>query len=681
MIINRVRLKNFRQYYGNNEIFFSVSKKRNVTVVHGENGVGKTALLNAIKWCFYGEFTSNFRNPEALINFEAVDEGAKECGVEIEFTEGDSDFLAIRTFNSNDKTKRSPFSGNLRLFKKDGVTYGPALPDPELVINGMLPKEMSNYFFFQGEGSNAVEAGKKGINLKKSVRNILGFRVAEEALNDLRVQSNKIKRTIAQLDTSGKAQEVAGLIEKLSDEQQELTVSIEELSDRIPELESDLDKVEEELNSFESTSLSQLRNEERELETNLRKREVELNRFQTEKYKHISIYGWALFGEEFASDSLEFIDESTLKGRLPEPYNKTFITDILSSEKCICGACLEPGSDAYNRISRLLDKAANPNLQNRLSGVRAQIQNIATLSSMAGSVISTNLDSIRRTEEDIQTLKSKLKKISDRISEIPEEKVKSLQAKKLNLRKDISEQSKLLGRKQERLSEVKRILESKEKQLKGLSPNNDVLKDLEKKLLFVNSLRSSLETHLKNIEEKVRLHIAAKVNRMMEQYSRHSYRIKVAAEEFEIVLVDHDDNLVGQGDGLNLLLNLSIISALIEYVREEQGVSDPLLSSASVAPLVIDAPFGVLDESYRNVVVENLPTRAEQVIFFVSSSQWTEEMNKIVEHKVGEEFCLILEEREDQGDRSVDRFTIRGKEIVASRYGCDRNRVVIEEVQ
>ncbi|WP_410172373.1 AAA family ATPase, partial [Enterobacter bugandensis] len=61
MKIKRIKLVNFRQFYGNNNIIeFSTDSTYNVTLIHAENGVGKTTILNSILWCFYGKFTDDF---------------------------------------------------------------------------------------------------------------------------------------------------------------------------------------------------------------------------------------------------------------------------------------------------------------------------------------------------------------------------------------------------------------------------------------------------------------------------------------------------------------------------------------------------------------------------------------------------------------------------------------------
>jgi len=55
MKLDRLELRNFRQYYDEQVLDFSRSQEQNVTVIHGSNGSGKTTILNAFLWLFYGE--------------------------------------------------------------------------------------------------------------------------------------------------------------------------------------------------------------------------------------------------------------------------------------------------------------------------------------------------------------------------------------------------------------------------------------------------------------------------------------------------------------------------------------------------------------------------------------------------------------------------------------------------
>jgi DNA sulfur modification protein DndD len=55
MRIDKITLSNFRQYEGSNIIDLSTTGDKNIVLIGGKNGYGKTNFLMSIVWCFYGE--------------------------------------------------------------------------------------------------------------------------------------------------------------------------------------------------------------------------------------------------------------------------------------------------------------------------------------------------------------------------------------------------------------------------------------------------------------------------------------------------------------------------------------------------------------------------------------------------------------------------------------------------
>ena len=50
-------LKDYRQYQGENKISLETTSDQNINIIEGQNGAGKSNILNAITLCFYGEET------------------------------------------------------------------------------------------------------------------------------------------------------------------------------------------------------------------------------------------------------------------------------------------------------------------------------------------------------------------------------------------------------------------------------------------------------------------------------------------------------------------------------------------------------------------------------------------------------------------------------------------------
>jgi DNA sulfur modification protein DndD len=96
LILHKLTLANFRQFKGVQTIEFAypLHDNRNVTVIFGENGRGKTGIFRAIMFCLFGDRRlsqdGDVHDSELqLVNVSALENGdgkAIETYVELEFT-------------------------------------------------------------------------------------------------------------------------------------------------------------------------------------------------------------------------------------------------------------------------------------------------------------------------------------------------------------------------------------------------------------------------------------------------------------------------------------------------------------------------------------------------------------------------------------------------------------------
>ena len=109
MLLEKLKLVNFRQFYNETEIEFSTDPQKNITLIHGENGVGKTTILNSILWCLYEKLTHDFEQQKELICIQAIKDGVKSCRVELSFQYEEKHYLAQRSLhNSNQSLLKIP---------------------------------------------------------------------------------------------------------------------------------------------------------------------------------------------------------------------------------------------------------------------------------------------------------------------------------------------------------------------------------------------------------------------------------------------------------------------------------------------------------------------------------------------------------------------------------------------
>lgn len=160
MKINGIKIYNFSSYAGLCEFDFSVSDDKNIVLIGGQNGTGKTSLFTAIKLALYGPqcyryesvTTSYLNKVKKLLNHDIYSSGNLKAFVEIDIN------IPIRQDNNNYIIKRQwTFGDNRKLIenlyiwengcamKKENYSFF------ENLLFTILPPELFEFFFFDGE--------------------------------------------------------------------------------------------------------------------------------------------------------------------------------------------------------------------------------------------------------------------------------------------------------------------------------------------------------------------------------------------------------------------------------------------------------------------------------------------------------------------------------------------------
>ena len=147
MILEKLTIDNFRQYLGLQEMVFATGKAKNVTLIHGENGFGKTCFLNALLWGFYGRdgLTADLPKPENII----PDSVRENCGdphtaiasIKINFKHGDQSYILLRSITLADErdSKGEKTKLELAIRRTDGQTINTDGREAQKIIDQMLP--------------------------------------------------------------------------------------------------------------------------------------------------------------------------------------------------------------------------------------------------------------------------------------------------------------------------------------------------------------------------------------------------------------------------------------------------------------------------------------------------------------------------------------------------------------
>ena len=186
MLFKRIEMYNFGRYAGKNTIDMTVTRERNVILVRAPNDRGKTTLFKAIKFALYGDRDAP---ASSWINFQAAAKGDGKMYVEIVFDEGGKECRLRRSvgFRKTPKGEEINTKGppKAELFSTDGGTT-PSTSGGESrdMIDAILPRDASQFFFFDGEEIQGYIKNQSA-QVKHAIEKILGIKEMYNAADDL----------------------------------------------------------------------------------------------------------------------------------------------------------------------------------------------------------------------------------------------------------------------------------------------------------------------------------------------------------------------------------------------------------------------------------------------------------------------------------------------------------------
>lgn len=676
MILKRIYLKNFRQFYGEQSIDIAPPGSKNVTLIHAENGVGKTTLLNAMLWTLFNETTRKFEQKDNIVSLAALAEGDTSARVEIEFEDHGATFAAVR------ERRETPGGYKKMNFEvipilENGIR-GAAHPSPDKLIHSIIPRDIAQYFFFDGEQAETFSAETNYRQVSAAIRDILGCGLLETADGDFEYLAKNFDKELGELKGEKEIQQIESRISEYEGRVEQVQRKIAEADLNIDALEKELISIEASLRKAQASAEIQGKRDRKNEE--LRACDTEIRKVQSDLCQWIAQKGIAVVSSRLISTLQEFVSSETMHGRIPSPYNEQFVQGLLQEHRCICGRALGPGTPEWQAVSALLKDAANAESLDRLVKARARVSSLGELLKDAPSALlelQTRQAELRarhrEIEQVIEDLGAKLEKEGgeDVAAREHARKQTALRIERLKLEKqtDITNRE----RDKEEIEKLRREVE------RLAAENKQAMRLVRRRNLAVEASRK-LRSILAHYENEARAAIQNEVNRILERVARKHYRLEIG-DHFELSLMLGDHVRAAKSTGENQLMSLAFIAALVSYsAKRLQQQGSALFIPATVAPLILDSPFGLLDTAYRRETAKFVPEMAPQVVLLVSSSQGKDEVIDALHSRVGMEYVLIAENSGSRGGKHEEYITVNGRRIETTLYGCLRNMTRIEKV-
>lgn len=668
MIIKSISIQNFRQYKDFCDVKFATDRDKNVTVILGLNTSGKTTIVQAFKWCLYGE--TSFSKKEMLLNSEVAEDlipyATATIKVEIKLIHENREYTICRS----QVCRRTPDGRivydrpNVDLsYKSENGNTNYIMPsEVRNVINNILPHDLSDYFFFDGE--RLQEITKKDV--VSAVRSLMGLDIISAAVEHLEKVIEQLQASLS-LDDDELSAKKKNELTKAIGERDAAKLRLENTKKELIAAQNLYDELSAKLKDTES-----VREAQRERENILKIIDGAKLSLETAKSNLIKDFNRDYFrylAKPLMEKALETIKISTTSmAGIPKMHSES-IEHILKRGRCICGCDLTKNQGAVDNIkfeqSLLPPHHIGTDLANFNNTCKVMLQENARY--LLNETINSDYCEIRRLERQIADQEENLKEISKKIRELGEVKeITALEDDYQRAKNQITD----LTRRQGSIEQEIKTLDSQIENLKATIDNlatqcekNDLIR---RELAYAQAAYDWFKQTYNKQEKEVKVELLNSVNRIFKEMY-HGTRSVAMDDKYSINLtttVGSSQIETEESKGLEAVKNFSFIAGLVEVARNKarkrgltnldapESDNEENLYSSEPYPIVMDAPFSNVDEVHIQKIATILPNIAEQVILIVMEKDWVYAKQAIGE-KVGANY--IIQKVENSDTHSVIR--------------------------
>ncbi len=707
MKIHKIVLYNFNSYEGLNEFdFTSDDSNKNIILIGGENGSGKTSLFTAIKIALYGPLSFGYvgMNPiyiakiKDCINSKAFQKDVVESKVQISIS-----LMVEREVKEYEITREWDYTKQKLEEKYYVKTEGCLLAGQELsyfqnYLQGMIPPDLFEFFLFDGEEVGSIFSTSTYNNyVKNAVYMLCGLDIFEIIR----------KYTIGY---AGKAlgdeeEEIYAQYEALRRKAEEIETIHLELESQIATNRDELEKVETELIEVETTFKNAGGITEVERQT-LLKEFSDAEHTKTESLTKIKMFVEGLMPffilREFTgriSEQLDFEEKGEIFYYVQQKLKRQEIKKILNENH-------EVRDDAVDALMDFLLKKFKP------KGLKEGAQSVYDLSREDSGRVNAMLSAID--DFDVATMVELIEKrkiAADRTMEInrilksamTDEETGEFAKKENILLKKKDEISSRIHELEMRLTtmkvELEETIQKRDRVFQSIKDNaqnkhifelstglsqimgtmlenksESIKRKLEK--LIVENLqhiyrKNNLITHIE-IEDDFQLNLyqnvkysATELLHLIKNLGREEFVCEIGKHGMQLLYEKFKVETVPQlQQALKVEKQKSShdLFKRIDISRLSKGERQIFILSLYWAiielsgqdiPFVIDTPYARIDANHRKEISEKFfPNISKQVVILSTDEEINEEYYKIIKPYIAKEYLLI-------NDESQNRTTVK----------------------
>ena len=646
MKLIHLQLCNFRQFYSKTPQIKFASGEKNTTVIYGNNGAGKTTILNAFTWVLYERFTAAFASPELLVNQRAITEAnleqAVECWVELHFEHDRKLYQLKRKCYANKISDTQVKYSDTKLFMlvagDDGRWY-PPLETAADIIERILPASLHQYFFFDGERIDSFFRYDGDRNIAEDTKELLGVKILDRAIDHLQKAKRTLQEELQELGDA-RTKELLKKQIKLEQEQESLVAKKKENIVRVNYLEQQKYSLSRQL--LDISGVDRIQKLKTQLVEQQKKTKKDLIQNKIKLKKLLSQSSHTIFLDSIGDRFLDLLQSLRDRGQLSSGVKQEFIQQLLNQQTCLCGRALTPETEAYNSAKSWLKKVELKNIEESAIRLETQITKIENNSNNFWQQLDRQQATINHQYLELNRLETEIEQTNKQLKTHPNRDIQQLQRQieqlESELKNLILEQGVIQQQKSDRDAELQKLV----KQIKQNKLTENKQKIAQKRIFAAQESIARLQEVRTRLEHQFRLALEKKVQEIFSFISFTPYIPKLSSN-YELTLIQKISEVeipVAASTGENQILSLSFIGGIIDRVRQWSQRNTLVGYDSSTFPIVMDSPFGSLDQIYRRQVAKAIPELANQLVIFATKTQWRGEVQSETKSRIGQEYVL-----------------------------------------
>lgn len=380
LLIKSIEIENCGGFPGKHKIEFSTDEEKNFTVIIGYSGRGKSTIFKFIYWCLYGshyeprdehnagdegiiysELLKSLKPTESVtgtVKLIINDQNGELHQLERSITATLHEESSKRKF---DEYNNSNINGGIQTEVSSKITFKDkqghlSLEKDERRINSMiteiLPKELSNFFLFDGEKLiNFTPDHRDEVSklIQDGIEKISGLKVLDSLIDHAKKSHIAIQKSISSkaVDSKGLQSILDRLTSEKEDKMEVLQKVKETLDDKQGELESIITRIasSKEGNRIEELLKKEITNKTK-VSKNIKNLDKKIHTFLFDHVPEILIRDTLIESEK----SFRILEENNL---IPPSITREAIDKIFETKKCVCGTPFEENGEIWNALDQI----------------------------------------------------------------------------------------------------------------------------------------------------------------------------------------------------------------------------------------------------------------------------------------------------------------------------------------